>query len=203
MWSEHSEAALTCSEDWRSLELGPQGFPLILGPQSCPSPRDPKSPAGEMNLFAQSLGFPWAQVLTRQILWNRGKNSTLYILANSFLKLRELVFIFHCDQLAEARSQQTLSGASACNREVDRSWNCSLSHCNLEFLRPVCLFSFLRGSNEMVRPVWLIPSLTSAHVHQILNKECTVGLAARTFSEKWRPSSDICIDLPPATEGLG
>ena len=60
---------------------------------------------------------------------------------------------------------------------VDTSWNCSFSLCNLEFPRPGCLFSFIRGIKEMVEPVMFILSSI-----RMLSNESTFGLAAWIFS---------------------
>ena len=60
---------------------------------------------------------------------------------------------------------------------VDTDWNCSFSLCNLEFPRPGCLFSFIRGIKEMVEPVMFILSSI-----RMLSNESTFGLAAWIFS---------------------
>lgn len=159
---------MTGSEDYRPWVLGSQGFLLVAGPQICPSPMGPQEPlgwGGEGKTLHSESSLPLGTSTDLRISYAAEKRAVLSTLANSYLKPRESVFILYRDQLAEARSQQARR-ARACNRKVDASGNFSFSSCNLEFPRPGCLFSFIRGSNDTGGPVWLVLALTSTHLHQ-------------------------------------
>ena len=147
--------------------LALRAFSWLLVPKFAPPPwvlRSPWDGGGGKTLHSES-SLPLGTSTDLRISYAAEKRAVPSTLANSYLQPRESVFILYCDQLAEARSQQARR-ASACNRKVDMSGNFSFSPCNLEFPRPGCLFSFIRGSNDTGGPVWLVLALTSTHLHQ-------------------------------------
>jgi hypothetical protein len=115
-------------------------------------------------------------------LWARGR-TLLHTLANSFSNPTDSAWLFSCDQLAEARCQQSLIGKPALAGPAQGTGNCSFSVCNFKFPRPGRLSPFIR---EAIRWQDMCGSFFP-QVHtsiRMLNNEDNLGLAAKTVNEK-------------------